>query len=243
MEHLSPMTLDALDLGCLDALSAEAARQHLGGCERCAAEAADLRASRRQFEASIFARTLPALERRRTARRRWPWLLVPALAAVPLLAVFALPRPEPEVIAKGGPFCEVFARRGTRVFAVTDGSALAPGDEIRFVVHPAGRRHVLVASLDAASAATIYAPFGASQSLELDPRADRAELPGSVRLDGTPGPERIYCLFSGDKIESKPVLSWLREVGAGGGAAVRNPPLPALPGVVAVSALVEKVVP
>jgi len=243
MEHLSPMTLDALDLGCLDAPTETAARKHLEACARCAVEAAGLRAARARFEASVFARTLPAVERRRSARKHWPWLLATALAALPLMVVFAVARPEPDVTVKGNPFCEVFARRGARVFPVTDGSALAPGDEIRFVVHPAGRRHVLVASLDSRDTATIYAPFGAVQSAELDAGADRAELPGSVRLDSTPGPERLYCLFSGGPIESGPVLTWLRKVGRGGGPAVRNPPAPIFPGVVVVSSLIEKVVP
>jgi anti-sigma factor RsiW len=242
MDHLSALTLDALELGSLDAASSQRARDHLATCARCAADLATLRESRARFDATVFARTLPALGRRQ-ARRRWYWLLsAPALAGVAVAVLLAV-RPGSDLTAKGGPTCEVFARRGARVFAVKDGSALAPGDEIRFVVRPAGYRHVLVGSVDAAAVATIYAPYSGKQSLSLASPTDRAELPGSIRLDTTAGPERLYCLFSKKPIEAAPVLGWLRKVGTGGPAAVRNPPAAEFPSVVAVSALLEKVVP
>ncbi len=241
MDHLSSLTLDALVLGCLELASAGQAVDHLGACARCAGDLAVLRESRSRFEAHVFARTLPAVEQRRS-RRRWVRFLSPAVLVGALGLVF-LARPAPDLTAKGGPACEVFAKREGRIFAVKDGAALAPGDEIRFVVRPAGFRHVLVASVDAAAVATVYAPYGAKQSLKLGSGTDRAELPGSVRLDTTPGPERLYCLFSQRPIDAAPVLTWLRQIGSGGREALRNPPPPTLPSVVAVSALVEKVVP
>jgi hypothetical protein len=242
MDHLSSLTLDALELGCLDQGSVEGAREHLGSCARCSGDLSVLRESRARFEADVFARTLPAVEARR-ARRRWVWLFAPALAAA-ALGVTLVAQREPDVTAKGArPSCEVFARRGERVFVVKDGSALTPGDEIRFVVRPAGYRHVLVASVDAAAVTTVYAPYGEKKSLKLPSRTDRAELPGSVRLDATPGPERLYCLFSQQPIEAEPVLASLRQIGSGGPGVLRNPPALTLPSVVAISALVEKVVP
>jgi hypothetical protein len=241
MDHLSALTLDALELGSLDAASCERARDHLATCARCAEDLETLRESRARFDATVFARTLPALGRRQS-RRHWYWLLSPALAGVAVAVLFAV-RPGSDVTAKGGPTCEVFARRGSRVFAVKDGSALAPGDEIRFVVRPAGYRHVLVGSVDAAAVATIYAPYSGKESLSLASPTDRAELPGSIRLDTTAGPERLYCLFSKKPIEAAPVLRWLRKVGTAGPGAVRNPPAAEFPSVVAVSALLEKVVP
>jgi hypothetical protein len=247
MEHLSAWTLDGLELGFLDGDDLAAARAHIAGCPRCARDFAELRSARGKFEADVFARTLPAVEKKRS-RRRWYWLLcAPALAAAAAIALVLVPRTTdetgPDLVAKGGPICEVFARRQDRVFAVQDGAALAPGDEIRFVVQPAGHRHVLVASVDAAGVASVYAPFGAQRSLRLRSLTDRAELPGSVRLDATPGPERIYCLFSRRPIEAQPVLARLREMGAAGPAMLRAAPVVAIPSVVVLSALVEKVVP
>jgi hypothetical protein len=158
------------------------------------------------------------------------------------LALLFAARPGSDVTPKGSPSCDIFARRGDRVFAVKDGSSLLAGDEIRFIVRPAGYPHVLVASIDAAAVATIYAPYGARRSVKLASATDRAELPGSVRLDSTPGPERLYCLFSQRTIDAAPVLGWLRKVGSGGPDALRNPSIPPLPAIVAVSSLVEKVV-
>jgi hypothetical protein len=247
MEHLSTWTLDGMELGILGGDALAAAQAHIAACPRCAQDLAELRSSRGKFEAEIFARTLPSLEKKRS-RRRWYWILgAPALAAAAATAVVLVPRATdeggPDVIAKGGPVCEVFARRQDRVFAVQDGAALAPGDEIRFVVQPAGYQHVMVASVDAAAVASVYAPFGARSSLRLASATDRAELPGSVRLDSTPGPERIYCLFSRRPIDAMPVLARLREMGAAGPATLRAGPVVTIPSVVVLSALVEKVVP
>jgi hypothetical protein len=247
MEHLSTWTLDGLELGILDVDAVAAARAHLAACPRCAQELAELRMARGKFEADVFARTLPAVEKKRS-RRRWYWVLfAPGLAAVAVIAVVLVPRTSeesgPDLVAKGGPVCEVFARRQDRVFAVQDGAALAPGDEIRFVVQPAGYRNVLVASVDAAGVASVYAPFGASSSLRLASATDRAELPGSVRLDATPGPERIYCLFSRRPIDASQVLDRLRAMADAGPATLRAGPVVAIPSVIVLSALVEKVVP
>ena len=246
MEHLSTWTLDGMELGILGGDALAAAQAHIAACPRCAQDLAELRSSRGKFETEVFARTLPSLEKR--SRRRWYWILgAPALAAAAATAVVLVPRATdeggPDVIAKGGPVCEVFARRQDRVFAVQDGAALAPGDEIRFVVQPAGYQHVMVASVDAAAVASVYAPFGARSSLRLASATDRAALPGSVRLDATPGPERIDCLFSRRPIDAMPVLARLREMGAAGPAALRAGPVVTIPSVVVLSALLEKVVP
>ncbi len=243
MDHLSSLTLDALELGCLDLAAVQSAREHLGSCARCTSDLSVLRDSRARFDAEVFARTLPALERRRRAWRWWYWLAAPALA-VAAFAVVVVAQPSSDVTAKGGrPSCEVFARRSGRVFLVQDGSALTPGDEIRFVVRPAGYQHVLVASVDSAAVTSVYAPYGEMRSLRLSSSTDRAELPGSVRLDATPGPERLYCLFSQRPIDAAAVLASLRQIGSGGPGLLRNPPALNLPSVVAISALVEKVVP
>src|SRR5712671_6686424 len=142
MDHLSSLTLDALELGNLDPASTELVREHLGACPRCSGDLDVLRESRANFERDVFARTLPAVARRR-ARRRWYWLFAPALTAA-AAGVLLVAWPAADLRVKGGrPTCEVFARRSGRIFTVKDGSALIPGDEIRFVVRPAGYQHVL----------------------------------------------------------------------------------------------------
>src|SRR5437899_9751096 len=110
MDHLSSLTLDVLELGHLDAASSEVVREHLASCGRCSGDLAVLRESRAKFDADVFARTLPALERRRS-RRRWYWLFAPALTAA-AVGVLVVARPATDVTVKGGrPTCEVFARR------------------------------------------------------------------------------------------------------------------------------------
>src|SRR4051812_18064138 len=148
MDHLSSLELDALELRQEE--PGAAAREHLASCPRCAGNLAELRASRAKFEGEVFARTLAAVERRGARRWRWFWRLSPALVAA-AIGVSLVAQQDREFTAKGGsPACEVFAYRAGKVFTVKDGSAVTPGDEIRFVVRPAGHRHVLVASIDAA---------------------------------------------------------------------------------------------
>ncbi len=80
---------------------------------------------------------------------------------------------DPAVLVKGDPTLHVFAKRGQSVFAVKPGSLLRPDDRIRFVVEPAGNRHLLIVSRDDTGKLTLYYPPGASRSGVLRPGRQR----------------------------------------------------------------------
>ncbi len=232
--HLSSFALDALALGALTPGEETSAKEHLLACDRCQRELEEIQALHRTFTREVMPQTLPGLRRRVPRDSPWRRLLTPAVW-VPSLAglVFAVALApsllqrlsgsdrEPQYSIKGGPAFHVFAKRQGRVLAVKDGASLAPGDEIRFTVEPAGAAYLMIASIDGAGNATVYVPYGGSESLRLD-RANRGELPGSITLDAAPGPERVFALFSSKPLSSETVVPALRGIGARGPKAIRS---------------------
>lgn len=227
--HLSSMKLDAFAIGSLAPGELSLARAHLDGCARCRGELEAIEASHAKFSRDVFPRTVPRVRARMEARPwfqlpRWLYVAVPA-GAVAMLAVFFVRQPPPAEHAylgvKGGAAMQVFARTNNQVRAVKDGATLAPGDELRFVVAPAGKRFLLVASVDAAGNANVYYPFDGAASMALPPEP-RVELPDSIVLDEAPGPERVFALFSDAPLNAHQVTEQLRQLAAGGPAKIRE---------------------
>ncbi len=217
--HLSALVLDGLALGALAAGEESGARAHLASCATCRGEHEAATALREHFERGVFARTRPKLR-----ARRWPgwvWLAAPVLAAAAvLLVVWTRGDSDPELGIKGDAAWQVFANRNDQTFAVHDGAKLVAGDRIRFVVTPNGARYVLVASVDGTGAASIYYPYGGEQSARIT--GARVELPGSIVLDATAGPERLYAIFTDEPISANGVKERLRTIGGGGADAIRR---------------------
>jgi hypothetical protein len=209
VKHLSSFTLDALALGSLSPAESAAAEAHLQSCPRCRADRDEAAQLRQDFSAQV----LPRLGVPKRARRRWSWpRLIPILAlptaAAAALVLYMRAQGEPAIQTKGGPMLSVYARHADRVFAVRDGQSLQPADELRFVVAGAGRKYVIIASIDGGGHASIYYPFAGERSVELP--AGKIELPGSVRLDETLGAERLYALFTDEPLEAADVLRALQ---------------------------------
>jgi hypothetical protein len=81
----------------------------------------------------------------------------------------------------------------------------------------------MIAAVDAQGHSRVYAPYDGKESAAV--AADRRlELPegGSIELDASPGPERIFALFSRRPLTAQTVLAALEHLGAGGAEAVRR---------------------
>jgi hypothetical protein len=128
------------------------------------------------------------------------------------------------------------------VFPVSPGEPLRPGDQIRFVLERVRYRYVLIASVDGAGRASIYVPYEGSASLDIG-AGDRVEIPGSIVVDDTPGPERLFALVSARPIDAAGVRAALANVGAGGPSAIRGTRRVDVGADDQVSMLLEKVVP
>jgi hypothetical protein len=226
--HLSALTLDAFALDALDGPTGARVRDHLSTGAACQADHAAAAARRTHFTRHVLPLGVPE---RRSRHRAWLALrfALPALAAA-LIAIAAWPRSahrdgdgDDDLAIKGGASWQVFAHRAGQTFAVHDGVQLGIGDQIRFVVEPAGARYLLVASVDGLGQATIYYPYGAAMSAPIaGDRLDRIELAGSIVLDAAPGPERVFALFSDAPIAAAAVQSALRAVAAAGPDAIRG---------------------
>jgi hypothetical protein len=227
-EHLSALAIAKLLAGTEPSAPHQ---MHLADCDVCRAQVDEARSAGADFTSRVFPRTLPVVTRRRPAWAGWRlpastgWFIrtifLPAAAAVATaIFLFAIRKPEEElrappgvleVQARGAHSLDVYAQRDGRVFRVANGDAMYPGDAIRFVVHPDGKRWILVVSVDGTGATTVYHPFGGSASTPLPP-GKRIEIDGSIILDDALGPERIFAVFSDRPVEAADITRTLSDL-------------------------------
>jgi hypothetical protein len=215
----------------------ETVAQHVQTCRACAGALAGLQSAQDEFSRGAGARIEAALAHRPTI----PWR---RRVRVPLLALFALPvaaalllrlgpgprSPDQDLLPKGPATpagkleLEVFARRGTHVFAVGPGAEpLHAGDAVRFALRwPARLSYVLVLGVDGAGAINLYYPYGAADAARLPEGPARLELPGSIVLDDSAGPERIFALFAAKPFTLASVRGPLGALAARGPEALRR---------------------
>lgn len=208
-------------------------RLHVDACESCRAEVDATLAAHRKFRVEVMPRTLPEVERR-TA----PWRFLGFAALVPALgaaALVLLVRTSPtdtgaalddgtlpaDVRVKDSAGLDVVLRRDGRITRAAPGTTFRAGDELRFVVHAAGRTHALLVGIDAKGTVSVYAPFDGTASLAL-PAGPNAELPGSIQLDDTPGPERLFLLLSAAPLAVSDLRPSLDALAARGPDALRS---------------------
>ena len=249
--HLSALQLDALLMNALPAGEDAQAKEHLAGCPQCRSECEIALAARDHFQQFVLPRTLDAIQGR--AQRPWwrqvftPWTLAPAMAvtAAWVLLVY-MPHPPQSSTSnlglKGTAAMQIFANHNGQVFPVRDGATLSAGDQIRFVVTPAGMPYLLVASVDGTGKPAIYFPYQGSQSGRLEDTA-RMELAGSIVLDAAPGPERVFAIFSKDPIFAAHVQEQLTALGARGPEAIRAAQHLQIPAQGQISVVFEKATP
>ncbi|WP_342380644.1 DUF4384 domain-containing protein [Myxococcus stipitatus] len=245
--HVSNLKLEALSMDALPPQERDTTQAHLDACLTCRARAEELASYRRHFVAYVLPRADALPSRPAPWSSRWRWW-TPALAAcsAALLAVALVwvPMPEePEFSPKGGTVFQLFAHRGERTWKVEEGEALAPGDQVRFVVEGEGLPFVLVVSVDGAGQVNTYYPFGGTQSGLLPSNGLPVEIPGSVVLDNAPGPERLFALFSRQPLTFESVAPALRELSAGGPDVIRDRTRLAVPAGAQVTFLFEKTQP
>ena len=185
-------------LGELDAEARAEIDAHVDGCAACRALAAEIEANLDSYAKNSdaeLARLAAQLPRRR--RAGLGWLLAPALTAAAAAALLLL-WPTEEIGFKGAFAARVVAKRGDAQIVVRDQERLRPGDALRFVI-TSDPGYLSVVLVDARGRVWPFYP-------DTDPEQDarpwrieakgRHELPGSVVLDDSLGPERIVLIFS-----------------------------------------------
>jgi hypothetical protein len=176
---------------------------HLASCAHCSARRAARAALRAEFHAEVATDLWRAIQRRQAAvpGRRWRlWMGMPVLAAAAAtILLIAWPGQKPGIYTgpKGGPSLEVFCRRADQTFRLEPGQPLVPGDELRFLPQaaPPQARYILIGSVDGGGRYTPFYPSHANdQSVPLPPQGEA--LPGGIRIDDAPGPERLLVILS-----------------------------------------------
>jgi Domain of unknown function (DUF4384) len=205
-------------------------RLHVDACSACRERVDQFRRDQAQFSSDVFPRTLPRVTARAARSPRWTralWVAMPAAASVALASTWALHRTpvvaeSPAIAVKGGPAFEVVARRSGQVFNVRSGATLARGDDVRFVARPGGLPYLLVLSIDSSGRADVYFPYHAAESGLLPPDRGEVALPGSITLDATAGPERLFAIFSKAPVNAGSLLEQLRTIGSRGPDEIRR---------------------
>jgi len=251
--HVSDLSLDLAVQGELSQADTQAMRAHLKVCGECRERYETAAGDADHFHQHVLPRTLETVTRKldessAPANGRWPRGLIAtvlasgAVAAAIVLFVHrqtgtdAIPS---GLLRKGDPQLTVFARHGERVFRVTDGAHLEPGDTLRFQAEPSGAPYLMVASIDGANHASIYVPYDGKTSLRIP--EDRTFLDDAgIALDGALGPERIFALFSKQPLDAGAVTRALSSVGARGHEAIRASVRLDIPDAVQASLWIEK---
>lgn len=191
--HLHDLGVELLLAGELarpDDVAASVAA-HLGACPACAARVSAARTD--------DALPVPPRARRSPAAIRWAPALGAALALAAGLALWLRYPPgegpaRPPFVAKGpGLALEVYADRGATAEQLGWNSAVHPGERLGFRVRTGVAGRVLVVGVDAAGA--VYPCWPADGvAATLEPRDRPDDLPAAVRLDDTPGAERLVAI-------------------------------------------------
>ena len=197
---------------------------HVATCPRCQARLRVRALHVSRFDAALAGPVWQGVQARRAAGdarigagaargpRLFSWpvlaLALGGAAAIPLL-VMVLPRHATRAVGsaayiatKGRAAVDIVCRRAGRVFALAPDQPVAPGDELRFLARPVAApptarplAFIQIGSVDGGGA---YAPFYPSQdgSASVPLPAPGTALPGSIRLDDAPGPERLFVVLS-----------------------------------------------
>ncbi|HEY6101265.1 MAG TPA: DUF4384 domain-containing protein [Anaeromyxobacter sp.] len=183
---------------------------HLESCPTCAARLARMREEGEEFRRVVFPKTIEAVERAmdrswfgdlawfrdRAWLRGWRIAFAPAGALAAVAAAFLFmhaqgPDDEYEYGVKGsGMTLAVFANGVSEHCAVKDGAGVAAADTLWFKVQPAADCWLWIMSVDAkGEVSRLYPPQGVAPD-----RRRTGPVPVGAKLDGVPGPERIYAV-------------------------------------------------
>ncbi len=232
-------------------------REHLARCPDCRKRVEALAVSDIDFATEVFPKTCPVVTARAlqdlhgrrfssvfSALRRPSALAGIGLAAAatvlllvggPYLKTDKSTSSPPAVVDatylgdKGGVGLEVYCKRGGKVFRAHEGAILFVDDMLRFVprVPAKGAQYLMIVSVDSLGTVSRYFPTDSKQAAETP--GVNEPLPGSVILDDTPGPERIWLLaaeepFDFEAVKRAAAGEWQRQ---GTPAKMGRLPLPA----------------
>jgi len=204
---------------------AGALEAHLEGCASCRERLAAKERLGEEFRASVYPPTVEAVMDAAVAPWSRGWrrrllVLFPAAGLAASLAVFLLFAPHLATDEMG----PTRAPLGLAVYAgaegrrpVRDGGPVPAGAELRFRLRSRSPCLLRLVAADATGVSPIYPPSG-----EAAPVTGTASLPATARLDGRPGPVRIYAVCAPGPLSGDTVAAAVSGATAGGDRAVRR---------------------
>jgi hypothetical protein len=225
---ISDLQLDEWGAGELDVDEATLVEAHVAQCSHCNARHVAFESMRTDFlkaAPSLHALTDhfkveralkpkrpdsgARLRRRRPLRAAVGGFGVVALAAIAAAVLIARGpdiNPLPGVRPKGTAHLDFFVKRGKRVEPGVRGSALRPGDALRFTYTSLEETHLAIFDLDARGA-SVY--FSSGPRSAVMPAGKERALDFSVELDAEPGDEWIHALFCKAPFDVEPLRAAL----------------------------------
>lgn len=208
MSHLSTLMLNQLRYGELDPAAEAQARAHIQDCERCAGRLGAQEANRNAFvlepvpeairraaEREPDSRTSPMPANDNSA---WRWVLMAVAAAVLVAFPLLLPPKEP---ASDNPYAQTRSKgehilleawldtREGPVLLDTD-DVLHAGDVLQLKFSTMERPYVSFGGVDGHGVVELYGTIKADSELQI------LQAPFALQMDGTPGEQRFYALFT-----------------------------------------------
>jgi anti-sigma factor RsiW len=161
-------------------------KEHLAGCEHCRARVLEMEKQGEDFRRFVYPATLEGVSRRRWALPRALWVLAPAAGLATVLLIARTGPTSDYIGAKGDALTmTAYASLPSGAKVLADGETVPASASIRFRIRAKERCALSLLSVDAAGQVSkLYAQ---------EVRGDVA-LPGGVRLDGKPGPERFFAV-------------------------------------------------
>lgn len=166
----------------------------------------DLRALRRRAASlpSDLPAPVPANNTRNFRGRIYGWAPLFAMAAAILFAalVFLQPIDEPDIRVRSGETLQIYHLASSGGLPYKAGTALGENDMLAFSVSAAGHSGVVVLSVDGNGTVSVFYPQSGDVPEPIE-GAGLVNLPGSVILDGAPGPEIFLAVFDRSVAEAK----------------------------------------
>jgi hypothetical protein len=190
---------------------------HVATCESCTQQVQELQQASEAFQAShppaafrrrVYAR-LPAPEPRRSLR--WLFALAPVAVSVGVVGL-ALVRPPPAVHLKGSSF-QVFYKRQGEPQPLVSGNHLRAGDALRFSYAAAADGFLMIVDIDGSGRLQTLYPYGERAAAAIHAK-DSPLLPGSIALDRSPGPERLFAVYRSTQFTLDSIARELQLAGA-----------------------------
>ena len=230
--HLTSLDFHKLRLDALSRDEAAALRVHLNSCATCSQQEQVQLALAERFLHDVLPTTLPVIRDRleppsRGRIRLWVYALAPLACGLVLLAYWgrgtsqiAAVEPADDIAVKGSGGLLGYVRQGTSIRRLEKGAVLAPGDALRFAIDAGANNHILIAGVDGSGKANAYFPYGQWQGSAFDAHG-RFELPGSIVLDDSPGPERVFAFLSRQPLDGAAIRTRLESLARLGPQAIR----------------------